>query len=114
VDTEGLVVKAKVHSIKVPDQDRLRLIRYEKRSLAAEELYTAKVRQMEEERRLIPVVVGAVKNEQIPMVLRSALWVSHNAHLRVKGTLRIICLCGIFALCRRWDSNPHEVALTGF
>ena len=35
VDTEGLVVKAKVHSAKVPDQDRLRLIRYEKRSLAA-------------------------------------------------------------------------------
>ena len=35
VDTEGLVVKAKVHSAKVPDQDRLRLNRYEKRSLTA-------------------------------------------------------------------------------
>ena len=35
VGTEGLVVKAKVHSAKVSDQDRLRLIPYEKRSLAA-------------------------------------------------------------------------------
>ncbi len=35
VDTEGLAVKAKVHSVKVPDQDRLRPIRYKKRSLAA-------------------------------------------------------------------------------
>jgi hypothetical protein len=82
--------------------------------LVKEEPYTAKVHQIEEECRLIPVVIGAVKKEQMPMVLRSALWVSHNAHLRVKGTLRIICLCRAFTLCRRWDSNPHEVALTRF
>jgi putative transposase len=35
VGTEELVVKAKVHSAKVPNQDRLRLIPFEKRSLAA-------------------------------------------------------------------------------
>jgi hypothetical protein len=22
--------------------------------------------------------------------------------------------CRSFVMCRRWDSNPHEVALTGF
>jgi hypothetical protein len=67
--------------------------------LVKKEPYTAKVRQIEEECRLIPVVIGVVKNEQIPMVLRSALWVSHNAHLRVKATLRIICLCRAFTWC---------------
>src|SRR5215216_6962019 len=24
------------------------------------------------------------------------------------------CICRPFVWCRRWDSNPHEVALTGF
>ncbi len=40
-----------------------------------EELYTAKVRQIEEKCRLIPVIIGAASDEQIPMALRSALWV---------------------------------------
>ena len=28
--------------------------------------------------------------------------------------IKIVFICRRFSLCRRWDSNPHEVALTGF
>ena len=28
--------------------------------------------------------------------------------------VEIVVVCRVFTLCRRWDSNPHEVALTGF
>ena len=28
--------------------------------------------------------------------------------------VEIMVICKTFVLCRRWDSNPHEVALTGF
>ena len=28
--------------------------------------------------------------------------------------IEIVVICSNFSKCRRWDSNPHEVALTGF
>src|SRR5215203_1846425 len=35
----------------------------------------------------------------------------HETGTEVRGNLYI---CRDFSKCRRWDSNPHEVALTGF
>jgi hypothetical protein len=31
-----------------------------------------------------------------------------------KYILENFFICRRFTLCRRWDSNPHEVAITGF
>jgi hypothetical protein len=41
----------------------------------AEELNTAKVLQIEDEVRLIPVLLGSVDKDRVPMVLRSSVWV---------------------------------------
>ncbi len=41
----------------------------------AEELNTAKVLQIENEVRLIPVLLGSVDGDRVPMVLRSSVWV---------------------------------------
>lgn len=41
----------------------------------AEELNTAKVLQIEDEVRLVPVLLGDLDNDRVPVILRSALWV---------------------------------------
>jgi hypothetical protein len=41
----------------------------------AEELNTAKVLQIEDEVRLVPVLLGSVDGDRVPMVLRSSVWV---------------------------------------
>lgn len=41
----------------------------------AEELNTAKVLQIENEVRLVPVLLGTIDGDRVPMVLRSSVWV---------------------------------------
>jgi hypothetical protein len=64
--------------------------------------------------RLAQALVTIAGQEQPPRRFVTGADAIGIAEQKASLLMKIVLVCRRFRLCRRWDSNPHEVALTGF
>jgi len=64
--------------------------------------------------RLAQALVTIAGQEQPPRRFVAGADAIGIAEQKASLLVKIVLVCRKFVLCRRWDSNPHEVALTGF